>query len=247
MIRSFVCLAALASALCAQSPVLNGKFILAEEGAASTSLGLLTFDASGSVAGTEYIQASGMTQSIPVTGSYAIASDGSGTLTLSTQVLTEDGYAPAVSAVYEFLSAKSGGFLAIRRDTAVAAIAEIVPAAPDTTLTGAYLLASEGSSPSGQKIAEIGLITLKGDGSLSGKLIVKRDSTSESKAAEGSYIADGAGFGGLKIATPLAADDDGAVVLQTTSFVFLVSNQKGLIALRTDNSLAGLARITPAQ
>ena len=42
MIRNFVCLAVLASAIWAQSPVLTGRFILAEEGPNSSSLGLLT-------------------------------------------------------------------------------------------------------------------------------------------------------------------------------------------------------------
>lgn len=247
MIRNFVCLAAFAAAMWAQTPVLNGKFILAEEGSAASTLGLLTFDATGAVAGTEYVQASGLTQSIPVTGTYAIASDGSGTLTLNTQILTEDGYAPAVSAVYEFLAAKSGGFVALRRDSSIAAVAEISPASTDTTFSGAFILSDEGTSPSGQKIAQIGLLAMKADGSLSGKLVVKRDSVSESLTATGSYIADGSGFGALKIATPLAADEDGAVVPQTASYVFLATSQKEIIALRTDNSLLGLAHITPVQ
>lgn len=247
MIRNFVCLAVFASAIWAQSPVLTGRFILAEEGPASSSLGLLTLDASGNVSGTEYVQASGITQSIPVTGRYTIAADGSGTLTLNTQVVTEDGTAPAVSAVYEFLSAKSTGFLAIRRDTATAALAELTPASADTAFTGSFVLSDEGASASGQKIAEIGVLALKADGSLAGKLVVKRDSLSEIKTVEGSYIADGAGFGGLKIAAPSAADEDGGVVLQTTSYVFLVSAKKEWFALRTDNSLLGLARLSPLQ
>ena len=113
MIRSFVCLATFAAAIWAQAPVLNGKFVIAEEGSASSSLGILTLDASGTISGTEYVQASGVTQSIPVTGSYTIAADGSGTITLNTQVVTEDGLAPAVSAIYDFLSAKATGFMAI--------------------------------------------------------------------------------------------------------------------------------------
>ena len=83
MIRSFVCLATFAAAIWAQAPVLNGKFVIAEEGSASSSLGILTLDASGTISGTEYVQASGVTQSIPVTGSYTIAADGSGTITLA--------------------------------------------------------------------------------------------------------------------------------------------------------------------
>jgi hypothetical protein len=240
MIRNFVCLAVFASAIWAQSPVLTGRFILAEESPTSSSLGLLTLDASGTVSGTEYVQASGITQSIPVTGNYTIAADGSGTLTLNTQIATEDGSAPAVSA-------NSTGFLAIRRDTANAALAELIPASADTAFTGTFVLSDEGASASGQQIAEIGVLVLKADGSLAGKLVVKRDSLSETKAVTGSYIADGAGFGALKIATPSAADEDGGVVLQTTTYVFLVSAKKEWFALRTDNSLLGLARLSPLQ
>ncbi|MBI2688734.1 MAG: hypothetical protein HYX27_20725 [Acidobacteria bacterium] len=247
MIRNFVCLAALASAVWAQAPVLNGKFILAEESSTATSLAILTFDPAGAVAGTEYVQSSGLTMSIAVTGNYTIATDGSGVLTLNTQVVTDDGYAPAVSAVYEFLGAKASGFSLIRRDTAIAAVAEVVPASSATSLSGTFSLADEGTSSSGQKVAQIGLLTMKADGSMRGKLVVKRDAISESKAVEGSYITDGAGFGTLKIATPLAADEDGAVVMQTAPYIFAVSAKGEVIAMRTDNSLLGLLRIEPAQ
>ena len=68
----------------------------------------------GNVGGTEYVETSGVTKSIPVTGSYAVAADGSGTLTLNTRIVTEDSPAPAVAAVYDFPVARSG---ASRRDS----------------------------------------------------------------------------------------------------------------------------------
>jgi len=247
MIRNFVCIAVLGSAIWAQAPVLNGRFILAEEGGSSARLGLLTFDGAGNVAGTEYVQASGLTQSIPVTGSYAVGADGSGTLKLSTQIATEDGPAPAAAAVYDFLAAKAGGFLAIRRDSASATVAELIPASAATSFTGAFVLADEGVSPSGQSVAEIGRLDLKGDGSLSGRIVLKHNGVSAVKTVEGSYVADGSGFGAMKISAPLAADEDGGVVMQTTSYVFLATARQELIALRTDNSLLGLARMEPAQ
>ena len=247
MIRNFVCLAMLGLATWAQAPVLTGKFILAEEGAASTTLGLLAFDAAGAVAGTEYVQGSGITQSIPVTGTYAVAADGSGTLTLSTQIATEDGLAPAVAAVYDFLSAKAGGFLAIRRDSAAATLAEVIPASTATSFAGAFALADKGASPSGQSVAEIGLLNMKADGSLSGRVVLKQNGVSVSKNVEGSYIADGSGFGAVKISSPTGTDEDGGVVMQTTAYVFLATAKQELITLRTDNSLLGLGRIDPAQ
>jgi hypothetical protein len=247
MIRNFVCLAMLGMAMWAQAPVLTGKFILAEEGAASTTLGLLTFDATGAVAGTEYVQASGITQSIPVTGTYAVAADGSGTLTLSTQVVTEDGLAPAVAAVYDFLAVKAGGFLAIRRDSSSATLAEVIPASSATSFAGSFVFGDEGASPSGQSVAEIGLLNLKADGSLSGRVVLKQNGASTTKSVEGSYVTDGSGFGTLKISSPSAADEDGGVVMQTTTYVFLATTKQELITLRADNSLLGLGRIEPAQ
>jgi hypothetical protein len=44
-----------------------------------------------------------------------------------------------------------------------------------------------------------------------------------------------------------ACDEDGGVVFQTTTYVFLVSAKKEWFALRTDNSLLGLARLSPLQ
>jgi hypothetical protein len=247
MIRNFVCLAAFAAGVWAQAPVLNGKFILAEEGASSSSLGILTLDASGTVSGMEFVQSAGLTQSIPVTGSYTIAADGSGSLSLNTQVATEDGLAPAVTAVYDFLSAKASGFVAIRRDSANAAVADIEPASNSTSISGAFALSDEGASSSGQKIAEIGLLNVKADGTLGGRVVIKKDSISELKTVTGSYILDSSGFGALKLSTAMAADEDGAVVLQTTPYIFAVTAKQEVIAMRTDNSLLGLARITPAQ
>ena len=246
-LRNLACFAALGVAIWAQAPVLNGKFILAEENTSSATLGILTFSATGSVAGTEYVQASGITQAIEVTGNYIVAADGSGTLTLHTQVTTEDGLAPAVTAVYEFLSAKAGGFVAIRRDSSAATLADILPASTATGFTGAFLLADEGASPSGQAIAEIGLLTMKADGSLSGRVVVKQNSSSDTRTVDGSYIADGQGFGTLKLTSPMAVDEDGGTALRTNTFVFLATAKQELIALRTDNTMLGLARLTPLQ
>ena len=247
MLRNFVCLAAFGISLVAQVPVLTGKFILAEESSTSATLGLLTFEASGAVAGTQYIQASGVTQAAPVTGTYTVAADGSGVLLLTSQIVTEDGLAPATPAVYEFLRAKAGGFVALRRDGAAATLADVLPAASSSTFNGSFLFADEGTSSSGQSVAAIGVLNWKADGTIGGLLVVKQNSLSESKTVEGSYAADGSGFLQLKLATPLAADEDGAVVLRTTPYVFLATAKQELIALRLDNSMTGLARIEPLQ
>lgn len=247
MFRNFACLAAFCVPLLAQPPVLTGKFILAEENSTSAILGLLTFDASGTVAGTQYIQASGVTQSTPVSGNYTLGADGSGQLSLTSQIATQDGLAPATPAVYEFLRAKSGGFVALRRDGSAATLADVLPAAGGSAFSGSFLLADEGVSSSGQSVAEIGVLTWKADGTLSGRLVVKQNSVSESKTVEGSYAADGSGFIQLKLSTPLAADEDGAVVLRATPYVFLATANQELIALRLDNSMPGLARIASLQ
>jgi len=244
MIRNTLFIAFCATAAWAQSPTLKGRFVLAEEGANTAALGVLAFDGAGTVTGTEYVQAPGLTQSMAVSGSYTLAADGSGTLTLNTQVATEDGTAPAMLATYDFLPAKGGGFAAIRRDSATASLAEILPASSASSYAGAFLLTDEGESASGQAVAQIGVLNLKADGSLGGRLMVKQNGASEAKAVDGSYNVDGSGIGALRLITPTAADEDGNIGTQTTPYVFAVTAAKEIIALRTDNSLLGLARIT---
>jgi hypothetical protein len=247
MIRNVLIAAVLGAAVWAQAPVLNGKFVLAEEGGTAANLGVLVFDAKGTVAGTQYQQAPGVMAATEVTGTYAINADGSGSMTLYTQVATEDGTAPGVVAVYEFLNARASGFVAIRRDNAGAAVAAIQPASAAASFTGTFVLADAGKSPSGEAVAEIGVLAMRADGSVSGKIVLKQNSTSSVKTVEGSYAADGSGFGRLRLTTPSTDGEDGAVVLQTTSYVYVATAKQELIALRSDNSLLGLARLEPVQ
>lgn len=245
MIRNTILMAVFTAAVWAHAPAtLKGQFLLAEEGANSSALGILTFDGAGKVSGIEYLQVPGQTQAVPVTGTYSIAADGSGTLTLNRQEVTEDGAAPAVAAIYDLLATNDGGFAAIRRDSAEANLAEIVPASLATSYKGAFLLSDEGESSSRQPVAQIGVLMLKGDGTLSGKLIVKQNGKAESKAASGSYVIDSTGLGNLRLMTPSAPDEDGGVVMVPTPYVFVVTAHKEIIAMATDNSLLGLVHIS---
>lgn len=246
MIRLFVCAAALGACMYAQSPALSGKFVLAEESADSTTLGLLTFDPAGTVTGTEYVQASGVTQSMAVTGIYTVASDGSGTLILNTEVTTEDGPAPAVAATYDFAAASAGGFAALRREGSQAAIARLLPAAAVSPLNAAFVFEAEGASRSGQRVASLGVLKLKGDGSLAGKLATKRAAVIESAVVAGSYIFEGSTFGLLRLAIP-GSDEDGNVVTADSVYIFLVTAKREVIALGVENGLPGLSRLTAAQ
>lgn len=243
MIRNTILIALCVSAAWGQTPALKGRFVLAEEGGNTAALGVLNFDGAGNVAGTEYVQAPGLTQSMAVSGSYTLAADGSGTLTLNTQVATEDGTAPAVLATYDFLPAKNGSLAAIRRDSAATTLAEITPASAAVSYTGAFLLTDEGESPSGQSVAQIGVLNLKADGSLGGRLMVKQNGASDLKAVDGSYNVDGSGIGSMRLLTPTAPDEDGNTGTQATPYVFAVTAAKEIVALRTDNSLLGLAHI----
>lgn len=247
MLRNFACAAVFAAAVWAQAPVLNGPFVLAQEGPSSATLAVLKLDASGAVSGTEYVQSPGVTQAVPVTGAVQIAADGSGTLTLYSTITTEDGEATAVAAIYDFLSAKATGFVAIRRDSAAATVAEITPVASAPALAGSFLLADEGVSPSGERVAEIGLLTFKADGTLAGRVVVKQNSASEARAVDGSFVADGSGFGTLKFHSNLPADEDGGVGVRTTPYVFAVTAAGEIVALRSDNSVLGLARLAPVR
>jgi len=246
MFRPLACLAAFSAALCAQSGAVSGRFILAEEGSASTSIALLTVDSAGAISGTQYVQASGITQAIAVTGSVTLASDGSGSMTLDTQVATDDGSAPAVVAVYDFLSANAAGFAALRRDSASTALARILPASAEAASTGAYSLSVDGVSASGESVAELGLLQLRADGSLTGRIVAKRNNQSESKTIEGSYTPDPSGFGILKLSSSVV-DEEGSTVLQTATYLVAAASGGQAIAMRTDAAAPGLARLDPVR
>lgn len=192
-------------------------------------------------------QAPGVTQAVPVTGTVQIAADGSGTLTLYSTITTEDGEATAIAAIYDFLSAEAAGFVAIRRDSASATVAEITPAAGASALAGSFLLIDEGASPSGERVAGIGLLTFKADGTLAGRVVIKQNSASEVRAVDGAFVADGSGFGTLKFHSNLPADEDGGVGVRTTPYVFAVTAAGEIVALRSDNSVLGLARFAPVR
>jgi len=233
-----------------QSP-LTGSFVLAEEGGGGTNaiaaLGIVTFDGKGNATGNQFVQTQGSAQTIPVSGRYTIAPDGSGTLVMNTQIPTEDGPAPAISATYEFFSVKAAGFVAVRKDAAMATIAKFLPLGKVRELNGSFLYEGEGVSASGQSRAEIAVLQMRADGSLAGKLVVRNGAIQEPLSVTGSYVNGGNGMWTLRLITPGDVDEEGNVGTKTITLLAAITSRGEWVAIHSDNSILGLGTIQPLQ
>lgn len=243
-------IALLSLAAWAQSP-LTGSYVLAEEGGSGTStiaaLGIVTFDGKGNAAGSQFVQMQGSAQQVPVTGRYTLAPDGSGTLVINTQIPTEDGPVPAISATYEFLSVKASGFVAVRKDGLLTTLAKFLPVATARNFNGAFLYESEGISASGQSRAEIASLQMRADGTLSGKLAIRNGAIQDPLAVTGSYADGGNGLWTIRLTTPGDTDEEGNVGVKTITLLAAVTARGELIAIHSDNSVLGLGSIQPLQ
>lgn len=243
-------IAFLSLAAWAQAP-LTGSYVLAEEGGSGintiAALGVVTFDGKGNASGTQFVQMQGSAQTVPVTGRYTVAPDGSGTLVMSTQIPTEDGPAPAVSATYEFLSVKASGFVAVRKDGLLTTLAKFLPTGTARDFNGSFLYEGEGISASGQSRAEIAVLQLRADGALSGKLAIRNGAIQDPQPVTGSYVNGGNGMWTLRLTLPGDVDEEGNVGVKTITLLAAVTSRGELIAIHSDNSILGLGTIQPLQ
>jgi hypothetical protein len=226
---------------------LKGNFILAEDGGAGTnkiaSLGVLTFDGAGNVAGTQFVQMAGNARLVPVTGTYTIGADGGGSLVLATQLPAEDGPVPTVTATYEFLRTSAAGFAAIRRDGSLTTLAHVIPAGTAKGFDGDFIFEGCGTSVAGQSRAEIATLKFRTDGTLSGKLVISNGAIQDPKAVTGSYAPAGNGLWSLRFVTPGETDEQGNINLDATSYYAAETSKGEMIAVRADGTLIGLATI----
>ena len=229
-------LTVIAAATLAAQTQLNGKFILVEE----DTLGVIEFDGKGNVAGAQYKQLTGV---VPFSGTYSMASDGSGSLTLFTQTTDEDGVgAPSVLATYQFLQSGGKGFAAMQTTKGVISVAKVAPAYANKSISGSYAFESEGKSASGEARAELGLIQFIADGNLAGKQIVKLSGVTEISSMTGTYAAESNGFLTIQLFTPGAADEDGQASMVTTSLTAVASSNLNYAHKAPSRLSARLAR-----
>lgn len=240
MLRKLTLAVVATAALTAQSQ-LNGKFIFSEE----DTIGVIEFDGKGNVTGAEYKQVTG---AVSFAGSYTVAADGSGSLSIFTQKPDEEGIlAPAAIATYQFLRADSDGFSAMQTTKGVVSIAKFAPALAAKSLSGSYAFESEGKSASGEERAEIGLVQFIADGNLSGKQIVKQSGTAELISITGNYAAESDGFWTIRLFAAGPADEDGQASIVTTSFTAVASSNGSVYALRRGASQPGVITFEPSR
>jgi hypothetical protein len=112
---------------------LKGSFVVSEQGFVSNNipmagLGLITLDGVGGVIGIETIQNGGNTVVVKITGTYAVNSDGSGTVSLLLILPTTDdnGDNVTMTANYKFFLTKTGTELrALRSDTGTSVLSTL--------------------------------------------------------------------------------------------------------------------------
>ena len=116
---------ALLSPAAAAGPI-KGGFILAERanGVAYAGLGILSFDGTNAVAGSERVASVGSNVVNNLTGTYAVGSDGFGTLTLSVPATDADGNTSYTTANYVFVAGANQIF-AIRTDAGTAFVSTL--------------------------------------------------------------------------------------------------------------------------
>jgi len=135
--------------------------------------------------------------------------------------------------------------------TALAVCAIAIPAcfAQATTtapkLKGSYVLAEEGTGPTGQDVAALATLMIADNGSVVGKKFTASGQRVQQQDFQGSFTSDADGSGTLLLSTS-STDEDGNTATTTESYRLLITPDGSVNALRTTSGYFTIAKLSPA-
>jgi hypothetical protein len=226
---------------------LNGTYALSVEGTAGSqpvvSLALLSLSQSGAVSGTEVVHGPGVLNKYAVQGSYSLNSDGTGTMSLTSQANSDDSSsAAAVVENYQILVSKTKDVTAIRTDNGYYTIGQMSLAMQPKTLKGAYVLAERGN---GGPYAGLGELSFDETSAVTGSEYVETVGMKTQFSLSGAYYFGSDGFGTLSLNVP-NTDAYGETQYSMENYIF-VAGVSSLKAIRTDLNMPVVSTLSPLQ
>ena len=220
--------------------MLKGNYVLAEDGPAATSLALLTFSGTGTITGTEIVQATNPPVTYAVAGTYTVNADNTGALSLNgTSAATDANGNPLTwNENLTFVTTPTGELATMRVDAGFYATGKLVTAGA-AEAKGSYVLAGPANDPS---LVLVGVLNLDGVGNVAGTEILNSFGITNHLSAAGTYNGTPGGFQTLTIYSQ-GTDSNGNPIDVTESYAFLAT-QSDLRMVRIDGGPRGIVTLT---
>lgn len=218
---------------------LDGKFVLIEEGYASTgapitSLAGLTFAENGAVSGSRVVKSVAETRIGEVNGSYAFDTDGSVALTLNAATTDADGNEQTSIETYRMMANASGEYSVLRTNPGFYTIGKL-QAAGALAVSGARVLAERAPM---RPFARLASLTFDGTGGVRGYQVAEASGVMTRADVTGTYTSENSGFRTLTI-TYEQTDAAGETASVKETYLFLTTADD-VAMIRVDNGATGL-------